>query len=136
MCSSDLLVTRALCGIWRGFDLFGVSRIECQSSCKWLRSGKLGCNEWWGGCISVDHGCMGCRIGYFHAFFQCGVFRCSVFFFVRFQKNGTQSRTQSQRVQCGQTDSDSHSHTELTIECSCCTSHETYRNEYGHHSTK
>ena len=23
------LVTRALCGIWRGFDLFGVSRIEC-----------------------------------------------------------------------------------------------------------
>jgi hypothetical protein len=23
------LFTRALCGIWRGFDLFGVSRIEC-----------------------------------------------------------------------------------------------------------
>ena len=23
------LVTMALCGIWRGFDLFGVSRIEC-----------------------------------------------------------------------------------------------------------
>jgi hypothetical protein len=23
------LVTRALCGIWRGFDLFGVSRIKC-----------------------------------------------------------------------------------------------------------
>jgi hypothetical protein len=23
------LVTRALCGIWRGFDLFGVSRVEC-----------------------------------------------------------------------------------------------------------
>jgi hypothetical protein len=23
------LITRALCGIWRGFDLFGVSRIEC-----------------------------------------------------------------------------------------------------------
>src|SRR5688500_9084304 len=23
------LVTKALCGIWRGFDLFGVSRIEC-----------------------------------------------------------------------------------------------------------
>ena len=23
------LLTRALCGIWRGFDLFGVSRIEC-----------------------------------------------------------------------------------------------------------
>jgi hypothetical protein len=23
------LITRALCGIWRGFDLFGVPRIEC-----------------------------------------------------------------------------------------------------------
>jgi hypothetical protein len=23
------LIARALCGIWRGFDLFGVSRIEC-----------------------------------------------------------------------------------------------------------
>ena len=23
------LITMALCGIWRGFDLFGVSRIEC-----------------------------------------------------------------------------------------------------------
>jgi hypothetical protein len=23
------LVTRALCGVWRGFDHFGVSRIEC-----------------------------------------------------------------------------------------------------------
>jgi hypothetical protein len=23
------LITRALCGIWRGFDHFGVSRIEC-----------------------------------------------------------------------------------------------------------
>ena len=23
------LITRALCGDWRGFDLFGVSRIEC-----------------------------------------------------------------------------------------------------------
>jgi hypothetical protein len=23
------LITRALCGVWRGFDLFGVSRIEC-----------------------------------------------------------------------------------------------------------
>ena len=86
--------------------------------------------------ISVDHSCMGCRIGYFHTFFQCGVFRCSIFFFVRFQKNGAQSRTQSQCVQCRQTDSDSHSHTELTIECSCCTSHETYRNEYGHHNQR
>jgi hypothetical protein len=34
---------------WRGFDLFGVSCIECYSSCNVLEGGKLGCNEWWGG---------------------------------------------------------------------------------------
>jgi hypothetical protein len=28
------LITKALCGVWRGFDLFGVSCIECYSSCK------------------------------------------------------------------------------------------------------
>src|SRR5688572_21468974 len=28
------LITKALCGIGRGFDLFGVSSIECYSSCK------------------------------------------------------------------------------------------------------
>jgi hypothetical protein len=28
------LITRALWGVWRGFDHLGVSRIECWSSCK------------------------------------------------------------------------------------------------------
>jgi hypothetical protein len=28
------LVTKALCGVGRGFDLFGVSCNECYSSCK------------------------------------------------------------------------------------------------------
>jgi hypothetical protein len=36
-------------GLGRGFDLFGVSCIECYSSCKVWEVGKLGCNEWWGG---------------------------------------------------------------------------------------
>jgi hypothetical protein len=26
---SPSLITRALCGVWRGFDYLGVSRIEC-----------------------------------------------------------------------------------------------------------
>jgi hypothetical protein len=34
-------------GLQRGFDLFGVSCIECYSSCKVWEDGKLGCNEWW-----------------------------------------------------------------------------------------
>jgi hypothetical protein len=36
-------------GLGRGFDLFGVSCIECYSSCKVWEVRKLGCNEWWGG---------------------------------------------------------------------------------------
>jgi hypothetical protein len=28
------LITKALCGVGRGFDLFGASCIECYSSCK------------------------------------------------------------------------------------------------------
>jgi hypothetical protein len=28
------LITKALCGVGRGFDLFGVSCNECYSSCK------------------------------------------------------------------------------------------------------
>jgi hypothetical protein len=32
------LITKALCGIGRGFDPFGVSSIECCSSCKVPRS--------------------------------------------------------------------------------------------------
>ena len=42
---------------WRGFDLFGVSCIECYSSCKVWEVGKLGCNEWWvvGGIYSPNH---------------------------------------------------------------------------------
>jgi hypothetical protein len=31
------LITKALCGVGRGFDLFGVSRIECYSSCNVLK---------------------------------------------------------------------------------------------------
>jgi hypothetical protein len=35
MNTTDLsLITKALCGVGRGFDLFGVSCIECYSSCK------------------------------------------------------------------------------------------------------
>jgi hypothetical protein len=42
---------------WRGFDLFGVSRIECYSSCKVWEVGKLECHEWWvvGGIYSPNH---------------------------------------------------------------------------------
>ena len=28
------LITKALCGVGRGFDVFGVSSIECYNSCK------------------------------------------------------------------------------------------------------
>jgi hypothetical protein len=34
-------------GLGRGFDLFGVSCIECYSSCKVWEVRKLGYNEWW-----------------------------------------------------------------------------------------
>jgi hypothetical protein len=34
-------------GLGRGFDLFGVSCIECYSSCKVWEVRKLGCHEWW-----------------------------------------------------------------------------------------
>jgi hypothetical protein len=34
-------------GLGRGFDLFGVSCIECYSSCKVWEVRTLGCNEWW-----------------------------------------------------------------------------------------
>ena len=51
------LITKALCGIWRGFDHLGVSCIECYSSCKVWEVRKLGCNEWWvvGGIYSPNH---------------------------------------------------------------------------------
>ena len=41
----------------RGFDLFGVSCIECYNSCKVWEVRKLGCNEWWvvGGIYSPNH---------------------------------------------------------------------------------
>jgi hypothetical protein len=44
-------------GLGRGFDLFGVSCIECYNSCKVWEVGKLGCNEWWvvGGIYSPNH---------------------------------------------------------------------------------
>jgi hypothetical protein len=44
-------------GLGRGFDLFGVSRIECYSSCKVWEVRKLGCNEWWvvGDIYSPNH---------------------------------------------------------------------------------
>jgi hypothetical protein len=44
-------------GLGRGFDLFGVSCIECYSSCKVWKVRKLGCNEWWvvGGIYSPNH---------------------------------------------------------------------------------
>jgi hypothetical protein len=35
------LITKALCGVGRGFDLFGVSCIECYSSCKVLKCENL-----------------------------------------------------------------------------------------------
>jgi hypothetical protein len=42
---------------WRGFDLFGVSCIECYSSCNVWEVWKLGCYEWWvvGGIYSPNH---------------------------------------------------------------------------------
>jgi hypothetical protein len=51
------LVTKALSGIGRGFDLFGVSCIECYSSCNVLEGGKLGWLEWGvvGGIYSPNH---------------------------------------------------------------------------------
>jgi hypothetical protein len=44
-------------GLGRGFDLFGVSCIECYSSCKVWEVRKLGCNERWvvGGIYSPNH---------------------------------------------------------------------------------
>ena len=57
-------------------------------------------------------------------------------FFVRFQEDGTQCRAQRQSVQCGETDSDSHRQTELPVEYTCRTTHETYRDEYRHHDQR
>ena len=57
-------------------------------------------------------------------------------FFVRLQEHRTQSRTQRQGIQCGQTDRDSHCQTELTIECTGRTAHETYRDKHGHHDQR
>jgi hypothetical protein len=44
-------------GLGRGFDLFGVSCIECYISCKVWEVRKFGCNEWWvvGGIYSLNH---------------------------------------------------------------------------------
>jgi hypothetical protein len=44
-------------GLWRGFDLFRVSCIECYSSCKVWEVRKLGYNLWWvvGGIYSPNH---------------------------------------------------------------------------------
>jgi hypothetical protein len=44
-------------GLGRRFDLFGVSCIECYSSCKVWEVRKLGCNEWWvvGGIYNPNH---------------------------------------------------------------------------------
>jgi hypothetical protein len=44
-------------GIGRGFDLFGVSYIECYSSCKVWEVRKLRYHEWWvvGGIYSPNH---------------------------------------------------------------------------------
>jgi hypothetical protein len=44
-------------GLGRGFDLFGVSCIECYSSCKVWEVGKLGCHEWRvvGGIYNPNH---------------------------------------------------------------------------------
>ena len=52
---------------------------------------------------------------------------------VGLQEDGTQGRTQCQGVQCGETDGNGHGKTELAVECTGCTTHETYRDEYGHH---
>jgi hypothetical protein len=44
-------------GLGREFDLFGVSCIECYSSCKVWEVRKLGCNEWRvvGGIYNPNH---------------------------------------------------------------------------------
>jgi hypothetical protein len=44
-------------GLGRGFDLFGVSCIECHSSCQVWEVRQLGCHEWWvvGGIYSPNH---------------------------------------------------------------------------------
>ena len=57
-------------------------------------------------------------------------------FCVRLQEHRTQSRTQRQGVQCRQTDRDCHRQTELAIESTGRTTHETYRDKYGHHDQR
>ena len=52
---------------------------------------------------------------------------------MRFQEDGTQCRRQCQRVQCREGDRDGHCNTELTVERTGRTSHETYRDKHGHH---
>jgi hypothetical protein len=44
-------------GLGRGFDLFGVSCIECYSSCKVWEVRKLGYHKWWvvGGIYNPNH---------------------------------------------------------------------------------
>ena len=54
-------------------------------------------------------------------------------FFVRFQQDGAKCRGQCQCIDSGQTDCNRHCQTELTIECTGSTSHETYRDKHGHH---
>ena len=66
--------------------------------------------------------------------------KCRFLFFMllimRFQEYRTQGGTQCQGVQSGQTDSDRHRQTELAIERTGRTSHETYRNKHGHHDQR
>jgi hypothetical protein len=55
--TSHYLIGGMIYGLGRGFDLFGVSCIECYSSCKVWEVRKLGYHEWWvvGGIYSPNH---------------------------------------------------------------------------------
>ena len=52
---------------------------------------------------------------------------------MRLQEDGTQRGTQCQRIQCRNTDCYRHRQTELTVERTGSSRHETYRDKHGHH---
>ena len=77
--------------------------------------------------IACHHTLARFLIGCAHAFFQCSLW------IVRLQEQGTQRRRKRQGVQSWETDGNRHGQTELLVERTCRTAHETYRDKHGHH---
>ena len=85
--------------------------------------------------ILLERHVIRCVEGFVETFDQTQFFR-TILCFMRLQEKGTKCRTQRQGVDSRDTDCDRHGQTELTVEGTGCTGHETYRNEHGHHDER